>query len=340
MSSPSAPLSNTDAAFLYRFGNDLAEDNVQLIIETALIALYSVIFASAIYSFVSNSRKGVRTRAAFIMLCVVIYLYVVALVLWVLNVVTLYRGFHTLLMDNNNTPLPDRPALADKKNIGFFGAMEALFLFNMIVGDSVLLWRTWVIYFCRRHILWFPGLLWLTSFVALCNTPTNLISWAFSLGTNLVCTALVGVQAWKHRRMTRFLHMHKSRTDQILSLLVESGFIYCLLWIPQVITYLDTPRTNHALFYPKMVMDGFSDQISGMYPTLIVVIVNLRYTIQWEEADSRVSRDNTRTMRFANPSSLEQHGGDDVFAVQLDDGGASMEITGPGREESKGFKEV
>ncbi|KAJ6518581.1 hypothetical protein DFH09DRAFT_939827, partial [Mycena vulgaris] len=171
----------------------------------------------------------------------------------------------------------------------------------------------------------------------------ELISWAFSLGTNVVCTVLVGVQAWKHRRVTRVLHMHKLRTDQTLSLLVESGFIYCLLWIPQVITFFDwTPRTNHALYYSMKVMDAFAYQISGMYPTLIIVIVNLRYTVQWDEADSRVSRENASPMRFANLSSLKQHSGDaDVVTVKLDDGGASMEIMSPGSEESKGgFKEV
>ncbi|KAJ7358255.1 hypothetical protein DFH08DRAFT_1043158 [Mycena albidolilacea] len=294
------------------------------------------------------------------MLCIVIYLYAVALVLWLLDVATVYRAFHNLLMDNTNTPLPDRAALADEENFGLFGAMEALFVFNMIVGDSVLMWRTWVIYFRRRYILWFPALMLLTSFVfgvidttcqptaspmpvAVCNNPTELISWAFSLGTNVVCTVLVGVQAWKHRQMTRVLHMRNSRTDQILSLLVESGFIYCLLWIPQVITFFDwTPRTNRALYYSMKVMDAFAYQISGMYPTLIIVIVNLRYTIQWEEADSRVSRENASTMRFANPSSFKQHGGDaDVVAVQLEDGGVPMEIMSPGSEESRGrFKDI
>ncbi|KAF8143611.1 hypothetical protein K438DRAFT_1993750 [Mycena galopus ATCC 62051] len=39
-------------------------------------------------------------------------------------------------------------------------------------------------------------------------------------------------------------------------------------------------------------MNGFAHQISGMYPTLIIVIVNLRYTIQWEEADSQANTDN------------------------------------------------
>ncbi|KAF8167007.1 hypothetical protein K438DRAFT_1983840 [Mycena galopus ATCC 62051] len=129
--------------------------------------------------------------------------------------------------------------------------------------------------------------------------------------------------------------MNKSRADQILSLLVDSGFIYCLLWIPQGIAFFDTPPpTNHALYYSQLVMDGFVDQISGMYPTLIIVIVNLRCTIQWEEADSRANRDNASTMHFA--SHPKRHSGNvDVVALQLDDGGVPMKTMGPGGEEPK-----
>jgi hypothetical protein len=173
--------------------------------------------------------------------------------------------------------------------------------------------------------------------------------------------------------MTRFLHVGKSKADQILSLLVESGFIYCLFWvcsascflgllpnwgrserssiqIPQVITFFDwTPRTNQTLYYGMKILDAFADQISGMYPTLIIVIVNLRYTIQWEEADSHVSipatrrgaRDNISTMCFANPSSFEHNGGAHAVAVRLGDSGVTAETMSPGREESKtAFKEV
>ncbi|KAF8143590.1 hypothetical protein K438DRAFT_1993727 [Mycena galopus ATCC 62051] len=134
--------------------------------------------------------------------------------------------------------------------------------------------------------------------------------------------------------MTRSLHMNKLRADQILSLLVESGFIYCLLWVPPVIAFFDSSRTNHALYYSQSITNGFAHQISGMYPTLIIVIVNLRYTIQWEEADSRANGDNASTMRFA--SHPEQHSGDvDVVALQLDNGGVPMKKMGPGGEEPK-----
>ncbi|KAJ6562109.1 hypothetical protein B0H19DRAFT_1375317 [Mycena capillaripes] len=281
MSSSSAPLSDSDAAFLYRYGNDIAEDSADFITETGLVALYGIIFTFAMHSFF---RKGVKTPAAFIMVCVVIYLYAAATILWVLNVVEFYKSVHLFLMDTTNTPLPDRGALVDEKTATLSIARDSLFMFSMIVGDSVLVWRVWVIFFSHTMGL----------FVSLRDV------------VHLV---------WEHRQMGRRLQLRKSTTDRILSLLVESGFIYCLLWVPQLIPYLDAPHTNYGLYYATMVIDAFGTQLSGMYPTLIIVIVNLRYTIQWEEADSIGTipttrggeRDNVSTMRFASSPSSTQH---------------------------------
>ena len=78
-----------------------------------------------------------------------------------------------------------------------------------------------------------------------------LIDWAFSVTTNVSCTILIGFKAWcvrrlsnenvlnrtprQHRRMMRELDPHGNGTrmssEKILSLLVESGSLYSLLWV-------------------------------------------------------------------------------------------------------------
>ncbi|KAJ6562060.1 hypothetical protein B0H19DRAFT_1259669 [Mycena capillaripes] len=65
MPSSAAPLSDTDAAFLYRYGTDVAEDSVDAITETALVALYGVIFAFAIVQFQRGnlSKPGPPTHS-------------------------------------------------------------------------------------------------------------------------------------------------------------------------------------------------------------------------------------------------------------------------------------
>ncbi|KAJ7258072.1 hypothetical protein B0H12DRAFT_1070299 [Mycena haematopus] len=69
-------------------------------------------------------------------------------------------------------------------------------------------------------------------------------------------------------------------TDKVLSLLVESGFIYCLFWLTQYILFVNIDR-HKPIIYVYELFSSMGDQISGMYPTLIIVIVNFHQTI-WE----------------------------------------------------------
>ncbi|KAF8911245.1 hypothetical protein CPB85DRAFT_1221073 [Mucidula mucida] len=187
--------------------------------------------------------------------------------------------------------------------------MEALFLVNMLVGDSVVIWRAWVLWTgvsLRKRVLVFmaPAViltvslifaiialvcLGQSSFSAASSSPLSdsrtclwaePISWALSLLTNVVTTALVGVMAWEHRRLLMIapgqLHS-KSKVNKIMVLLVESGFIYCLFWLTQVINFIEMPDGN--IYYLYFVLSRMGDQISGLYPTVIIVLVGLQQTV-------------------------------------------------------------
>ncbi|KAJ7161131.1 hypothetical protein C8R46DRAFT_360003 [Mycena filopes] len=183
----------------------------------------------------------------------------------------------------------------------------------MIVGDSVVIWRAWVLHQGPRWVVSIPCLMLLMSFIfsvvditcltgagwsvhssiagggAVC-AHAELISWAFSLVTNASCTILIGFRAWQHRRAMRDLHIvgnpRRMSADKVLSLLVESGFVYCLFWLTQYILFVDFSRDS-PVQYVYQLFSGMGDQISGMYPTLIIVIVNLHHTI-WEESSSTI----------------------------------------------------
>ncbi|KAJ6564253.1 hypothetical protein B0H19DRAFT_1067836 [Mycena capillaripes] len=122
----------------------------------------------------------------------------------------------------------------------------------------------------------------------------------------------------------------------------EAGSEGSSIQVPQVlIAVMNTPRTKYAQYYATMVLDAFGDQLSGICVTLIVVIVNLRHIIQWEEADSVVSipvthreaRDNISTMRLATPPLTTRQR--DAHVVTLDDSSVSMETMNGSREEWK-----
>ncbi|KAJ6491097.1 hypothetical protein C8R45DRAFT_901352 [Mycena sanguinolenta] len=178
----------------------------------------------------------------------------------------------------------------------------------MIVADAVLIWRTWA-------VIAIPCVLLLTAFVfaffdincnfaegqLTCRPPAGILVWGFSVGTNVMCTALIGWKAWYARMMKQLNAGVKYRglsTENILSLLVESGLIYSAIWVKisahsisvcltnhfriiQIIGYLDL-EPYPPLNYFFQVLEGLGHQMTGLYPTLIIVIVNFKRTI-WEE---------------------------------------------------------
>ncbi|KAJ7698046.1 hypothetical protein B0H17DRAFT_906689, partial [Mycena rosella] len=219
-----------------------------------------------------------------------------------------------LFMDYPDLGLLDRLDLSDL-DVELLGTpMESLFMFNMIVGDSVVIWRAWVLYPRAPWVVAVPCLMLVMSFIftvidVLCLTSdgstsqtaiaaggpvcekAELISWAFSFITNATCTIIITFKAWyvnflrsQHRKATKELETAissgKTVANRILSLLVESGFIYCLFWLTQLILFFDISRAT-PIFFVYELFSGMGDQISGMYPTLIIVIVNLHQTI-WD----------------------------------------------------------
>ncbi|PIL26809.1 hypothetical protein GSI_11070 [Ganoderma sinense ZZ0214-1] len=79
----------------------------------------------------------------------------------------------------------------------------------------------------------------------------GLAACVLSLATNLLATLLVGYKAWRMRRRLRGFLLAKvqvggtrSRTWKVLSLLVESGAVYCATWVLIVAFQADTYRSK------------------------------------------------------------------------------------------------
>ncbi|KAJ6492825.1 hypothetical protein C8R47DRAFT_1119923 [Mycena vitilis] len=313
-SAPSS-LSDADAQVLYRYGLDITQNAVGIIWETIFMSAYGVFFSVAVYTIF---RKGFRRRSSIAMLCVVVYLYASSLTLWALNVTFWFKNTRIFLMDESNTPLVDRIDAGNAYLATLGTPMEALFMFNMVVGDTVVIWRAWVLYQRMLWVVAIPCVMLLMSLIfsvvditcltgagwsaqttvasggAVCS-HAELISWAFSFGTNVTCTILIGYKAWHHRQSMKSLNMTKNTrrisTNKLLSILVESGFIYCLFWLTQLILFFDISRRSPTVYVYELFA-SMGDQISGMYPTLIVLIVNLHQTI-WEPSNEHSNSNGT-----------------------------------------------
>jgi len=235
---------------------------------------------------------------------VVGYLYGTSVTAWAMDCYVAFKNIHSLYM-TTDIPLLDRANLADDTFDQFVGVQEMFFVFNAIVADAVVIWRTWAVYQRSIAAILAPCVLLLTAFIfalidvtyslyrgstPLPGDPTiyvksQILVWAFSLATNILCTVLIGFKAWQHRKIMKELSpgvkYQGMSAENVLSLLVESGFIYSFLWGTQIIGYLDF-ELNSPWDFISVVVVRIGRQITGMYPTLIIVIVNFKRTI-WEE---------------------------------------------------------
>ncbi|KAN0129146.1 hypothetical protein V8E53_013017 [Lactarius tabidus] len=91
-----------------------------------------------------------------------------------------------------------------------------------------------------------------------------------TLVTNLLSTTLLAWKAWERRISVR-KHLREGskfvRADRVFALLIESGIIYCCIWILYCISAFG------VLPSPGFTTMAF---VSGLYPTLIIILVSMQ----------------------------------------------------------------
>ncbi|KAJ7042297.1 hypothetical protein C8F04DRAFT_1077336 [Mycena alexandri] len=320
-SNSSTPLSEADALLLKSYATLTIQEVLGILFEGVFFGAYCIFFALAVYSI---RQRGIKSRKAIVMSVVVGYLFATSVTAWALDCYIAFKNIHNLFM-TTNIPLLDRADLADDTFDKFVGVQEMLFVFNAIVADAVVIWRTWAIYEGRIRAILAPCLLLLTAFVfalmdvtfslyqgstplpgeATMYTKSQILVWAFSLATNVLCTLLIGFKAWRHRKIMKDLNLgvkyHGMSTENILSLLVESGFIYSFLWAAQIVGYLDFPLNSPWDFISEVVV-RIGRQTTGMYPTLIIVLVNFKRTI-WEDSPVTTLGHGSNSLKWVVSSS-------------------------------------
>ncbi|PIL36319.1 hypothetical protein GSI_00007 [Ganoderma sinense ZZ0214-1] len=107
---------------------------------------------------------------------------------------------------------------------------------------------------------------------------------SLSLATNVLATALIAYQAWKHRRLVKAQFAAagtRSQVLQVLALLVESGSIYCVIMAFSVVTDVvplpSTDTTGVGLYtVSAYITRGCVIPLAAVYPAVIIVLVALQ----------------------------------------------------------------
>ncbi|KAI0310733.1 hypothetical protein OF83DRAFT_1226993 [Amylostereum chailletii] len=120
---------------------------------------------------------------------------------------------------------------------------------KILISDAVVLWRAWILWSRNRYVQALSA----HNARTICTTtvdaapisevlpsatvsddPYGAAAFALSLCTNLWSTTLVAYKAWRHWRTVK-AHLQRgnirTRTEKVMSLLLESGTVYGLLWV-------------------------------------------------------------------------------------------------------------
>ncbi|KAM5536302.1 hypothetical protein V8D89_010038, partial [Ganoderma adspersum] len=197
---------------------------------------------------------------------------------------------------------------------------------NVILGDAIVCWRAYAVWQGNRIVLCASVALLLTTFGLATVDTTYTCTYSIihgpdstqldpkaigngtlyggvsygvaasmlSLCTNLYATTAVALKAWRSRRFLRRYIVTGpmvSQTEKVLSLLVESGAIYCAVWILvaayQTGVYFQNPATQcgatdcqssyyHSFWYIfGVTMNAALVPVIAIYPTIIIILVAL-----------------------------------------------------------------
>ncbi|KAL1685897.1 hypothetical protein GGG16DRAFT_97417 [Schizophyllum commune] len=176
--------------------------------------------------------------------------------------------------------------------------------YNYLVSDAIVIWRAWV--------LW-PDNLFVKIILlsGMCGSIAGIVlEYVWSLHTvestikslaltipevyiNLSATILVGIQAWSYQRNIKPSFSPWTRMTQVqkvLLLLVESGFLYVLIWaFFLIIILLELPS------FPYFIIGSIYHDIAGIYPTFIILVVGLQRSATETLLDPQASH----TIHFA-----------------------------------------
>ncbi|KAI5824265.1 hypothetical protein K523DRAFT_420918 [Schizophyllum commune Tattone D] len=197
---------------------------------------------------------------------------------------------------------------------------------NYVMSDAIVVWRAWVLWpesrlargalltcMCGSVVGTILETVWsLQAHSAHLNiSPSRALAMPIPLLiTNAVATALVGVKVWSYRRdIKRHLALgtRKSQVEKVLLILLESGFVYCLVW---VLYLLAENITGTAAYSLTPVIGVVIPSLAGIYPAFVVLAaVQGRSTDMLSMSDTQISH----AMRFAGselndtPSVGESH---------------------------------
>ncbi|KAK2463886.1 hypothetical protein APHAL10511_004058 [Amanita phalloides] len=318
-------MSSNDSSALSQLGSILIIKVVRIAFEATFYGAYILLIAA---STTILCRGGLRSPWKIYLLCITLLMFAGSSLFMVMDTADLVEQLKVVFTGGTSSDtIQNRIQLANDKIQFYTWTEEILFVFMLILGDTVVLWRTWAIYYGKRIYVILPFLTWLGSTVAGiyelgCDIRTkwsfldpdpsagsqgarscaraDISSFTLSYATNIICTILIFLRTWRLRRSMR-KYLGSARPDvqaeKIMVLLVESGLLYLIIYTLQAVPIFVGYNPGSVIVWE--IVNAIIQQAFGMYPTAIVVLVELQRSL-WETDE--VSRELTGMAFNSNPN--------------------------------------
>ncbi|EJD06700.1 uncharacterized protein FOMMEDRAFT_63622, partial [Fomitiporia mediterranea MF3/22] len=261
---------------------------ISLICQTLFYGVYAALIPLSTHFLL---KKKTLSRANKFMFATTIFMFLLSTAFWATSVANLIATVNVFYASS-----------LDHSSIAFmlYSLFNALVLVNYIVTDSVVVWRAWVL--CKNSgtsIFVIPFLFLACTSVSVVATiglrvtmdvrPVDLnraidisqiANLVLSLITNISATSIIGFRAWQHRQSIRTMISRERETstkvERILTLLVESGLIYCISGVIVLIaSVIRLPyHTLGDVYTPVHV------QVAGIYPTIVLILVSQQRSLK------------------------------------------------------------
>lgn len=332
-----------ETGVLQEIGNDLLRTFVAIVVHTFTLTIYTVVAVKAVRVL---PRIG-RTKVSMTTLGIIIVMFLMAVVLWVLDVVNFIAEATETLINDLDTPINVKLANAKSAIFGRLVVTDLLYAYMCLLGDSVIIWRVYAFWGqgAQRWVLILPWAMLggstissvlLTYCAARLGTEivdgsfqkplfckgVQTASYSMGFATTTVATILIAIKTWEYRRTIKPMVNSAGRMTQVekvMTLLVESGVLYLLFFLVQVIGNIPGVEAKNASSFAFLVYSYSTSVIVGLYPTIVVVLAHSQHAIldtaatqvsTWHVAGS-VS-ENTSGMWGSSPGGLDTRVAEDV----------------------------
>ncbi|KAF9257624.1 hypothetical protein L218DRAFT_1005980 [Marasmius fiardii PR-910] len=278
--------------FVASFGSNTILNIVNLLSGAVFYGVYAVLFCAGI-AVLCRREGNVKARIG-LLLSIATMFTLTSFCFWG-NAAITFAGIQEVLVNNVEQPY-------QLKVLAFSNKFQVL---SSVVEAMVPLERVWALFAGNRKVVLIPLLFligsavcslaflgcfaqhdWPALYPETCNSIV-ISAYALSMATNVSATILIGYKFWSYRQtvgdyLQEFnIARRQARAEKILILLLESGIIYSVLWIIQLVEILQPPQPTFSRKIAQQFFTAMSIQFVGIYPTLLIVLVYLQRSM-WD----------------------------------------------------------